>query len=281
MFCTYWDKKYQLAAGTGLTATSIYMIVSGIGSALSPAVMFLISDNRLEVTPYSLILAAATVLSAAAAQLGTMKAYERGQITVVTIFKTIGSVVISCAWGMFFLKEEVTGRQLAAIVLMLLSILIVTVQKNVKVRKSELWLLVLTTVMSSLTSVLTKQHQVEQTYATVNSPSYSFWIGVIRVVVFGAFLLFLHRKGENTHWHFPKKSLVFASSGSLIGGVCYILTLITATVLPITITSPLGTALTIFLTAIMSRVAFREKMTKRQIVGIILCVIAIFIFAQE
>ncbi|MBO5069328.1 MAG: DMT family transporter [Roseburia sp.] len=276
---TYLNKKYQLTAGTGRSATAVYMIVNGIASALLPAFMFFFTDESLEMTPYSLVFAFATVMCAAIATVGTLKAYEKGQIAIVTTFTTVGSIVMSCAWGILFLKERITVEQAIAIILMLISVLIVTVRKEVKIDKSVLWLLVLAAVTSSFTSVLSKQHQVEKTYATVNTLSYSLWVGIIRSVVFGLFLLYDTKKNGGEMQKLSGMSFGYAIGASAISGLCYIINLITAVVLPITITSPLGTALSIFLSAIMARVAYHEKMTKTQMAGMVLCVIGIFIFA--
>lgn len=277
---TYLNKKYQLTAGTGRSATAVYMIVNGIVSALLPAVMFFFADESLEMTPYSLVFAFATVMCAAIATVGTLKAYEKGQIATVTTFTTVGSIVMSCAWGILFLKERITVEQAIAIILMLIAVLIVTVRKDVEIDRNVLWFLVLAAVASSFTSVLSKQHQVEKTYATVNTLSYSFWVGIIRSVIFGLFLLCDTRKKNGEEMQkLSGASFGYAIGASAISGFCYIINLITAAVLPITITSPLGTALSIFLSAIMARVAYHEKTTKKQMAGIVLCVVGIFIFA--
>lgn len=278
MFGAYANKKYQITAGTGLFATSVYMIINGIVSALVSIAALIASGESFEITMYSLISALATVICAAISTVGTFKAYERGQMSVVTTFTAIGSIIMSCAWGLIFLKERLTIRQTAAISLMVIAVLIVLIQKNTRVDKSILGLLLLTIVTSGLVSILGKQHQVEMNYSTVNTMCYSVWVGIIRAIVFSIVLCYLIFKKQKEDLHLSKTVLGSAGAASVFSGLSYILSLIVLKVLPLTIVSTFGTALNIFLTAIMAWIAYKEKMTKKQIIGIVLCIVGIFLF---
>lgn len=278
MLATYMNKKFQLTSGMGFFATCVYLVINGIVSAVAPVIVMLLTGQKIEVTSYSLVMAFATVLCAAMATSGSLKAYEKGQMAVVSVFGTIGSIVISCVWGIFFLKEEITFGQGVGIALMIASVVTVIIQKNVKIRRDALWLLILVAVCDSLISVLSKQHQVETKYETVNTLSYSMWVGIIRAVVFS--LLILAKKGKNSEKvKLTKPALMSAFLAAAAGGTAYILTLITAKVLPLTITSPLGTALSILLTTLMAWIGYHEKLSKQQIAGLVLCLAGIFVFA--
>lgn len=287
MFSTYLNKKYQIAAGTGPFATSIYMVINGVVSALPPIFMLVMNGQPLQITFFSVCFALATVISAGISMLGTFKAYERGEVAVVTIFSTIGSIVISCAWGIFFLGERLAIKQIIGIMLMISAVMVVIWRKDVKINKSVLGILVIVSATTGITSVLSKQHQVETTYATVDVYSYSLLVGVIRAVAFCVFLLFYRHKLEEKLYTFFRGvdkgrlsgiTLGYAIGASLISGGCYIVNLIIAGVLPITIISTLGPALNILLSSVMAWGAYHEKLTKRQIMGIVLCVLGIVIF---
>ena len=79
MLSTYLNKKYQTTAGTGLISTSVYMIISGVVSALPPALVLIINGQNLKVTFFSACFAFVTVISAGISTIGTFKAYEKGQ----------------------------------------------------------------------------------------------------------------------------------------------------------------------------------------------------------
>lgn len=276
MLSTHGNKKYQLTAGTGLIAMSVYMVINGIVSAIPPMILMLIGAETFEVSVYSVLMATATVVCAAICVIGTLKAYEYGQVAVVTVFSTIGNIVLSCVWGVFFLRERVSAYQIAAIVLMVLAVLIIIVKKGERIRLNTLWLLAVVAVFTGLTSILGKQHQIEATYNAVNTLSYSVWIGVIRAILFGALLLLLIKKEKPT---LSRSALFHGTVSSVMSGTAYIATLVTATVLPLTVTSPFGTAISILLNTVMAWIVYRERLTVRQIAGIIICIVGIFVFA--
>lgn len=277
---TCMNKQYQLKTGTGLIASSVYMIINGLISAIIPMVMLLLTGSSLEWSPYSFIMASVTVICSAINVIASFKVYESGQIAVTTIFVTIGSIVLSCAWGILFLHETLTATQIVGILLMLAAVLLTSMQKDMKIDK-HLWaLLFLAAVTAGMTSILSKEHQIEQHFKTIDTYSYSIWIGLVRLLLFTLILLFLKNKraiSEYVTW--SQSSLLYASLASIAGGVSYIAILITAKVLPLTITSPLSTALNILLTTIMSRIVFHEKMNRKQQAGVLLCLLGIFVFA--
>ncbi len=287
MFSTYLNKKYQVTVGTGLIATSVYMFISGVVSVLPPVFVLMFNGKWPEITLFSVCFAFATVVSAAVTMIGTFKAYEKGQVAVVSVFSTIGSIVISCAWGIFFLGERLTIRQTIGIILMICSVLVVVLRKDVKINKSALGVLFVISATTGITNVLSKQHQVESTYVTVDVYSYSMLVGLIRAVMFGVFLVRYRTKLESMLYNLFRggdkinmsgRAVGFAVGASLIGGICYIANLIIASVLPITIISTLGNALSVLLASVMAWVAYRERLTKRQIIGIILCLVGILVF---
>jgi len=275
---TYENKKYQMTAGTGLYATIVYMIINGIVSALVSFLVLLGNGETFEITVYSLLFALATVVCAAGSTVATFKAYEKGKMSVVTTFAAIGSIIISCTYGMVFLKEQLTMVQTASVALMVIAVVIVLFQNKVKADKSILGLLFAAVIASGLVSILGKQHQVEQGYKTVNTLSYSIWVGVIRTLFFSVLLCVVRIKGKRGALQLTKKTVGCATAASVFSGLAYILSLTVLKVLPITIVSTFGTALNISLTAVMARVAYKEKLSKRQIAGIVLCMIGIFLF---
>ena len=270
------NKKYQLTAGTGLVSMSVYMVINGIVSVAPPALLLLLGEESLEISLYSLLMAAATVFSAAICVIGTLKAYERGQVAVVTVFSTIGSVAISCAWGVLFLKERVSVLQVVSLVIMVAAVLLIICRRGERIDKNTLWLLLLIALTTAITAILGKQHQTEVTFDAVNTLSYSVWIGVIRAILFGVLLIFLVKKEKP---RLSRPALLYGTLSSVMSGSAYVLTLVTATVLPLVITSPLGTAIAILMNTVMAWTVYREKLSVRQIMGIILCVIGIFIFS--
>lgn len=275
---TYLYKKYQLTAGTGLGSNILYMIINGVVSAIVPAAVLLFSPEKFETTLYSLIFATATVVVAALNTILTFKAYERGQIATVNIFMTVGGIVLQCAWGVLFLKEAFSVKDLIAIVIMLIAVFLLMDRNGEKMDKKLLWLYVLIVIFYCATNMFSKQHQVETNFATVNTLSYSVWIGIVRTVLFAACIPYLIMKQGKDALRFPKAAVGYAASSSVFSGSCYIIQLFTAVFLPIVITSPLSTGVGILMSTLLPWFVYHEKMSKKQIAGVTLSLIGSVLF---
>lgn len=274
----YLYKKYQVTAGTSLNANVLYMMINGVVSAVVPACVLLVTGGKMEVTPYSLICAAATVICAATSLIFMLKAYELGQVAIVNILVTVGGIIIPCIWGVLFLGEHLSVKGFAAILLMLGSVVLIMEKGEKKVNKKLIWMYVVIIAASCLTTMIGKMHQVEQNYATVDTYSYSIWIGVIRTILFAMFLPFLIKRDGKEVLHYKKAPVVYATLSSVISGGCYIVTLFTAAVLPVVITSPLGTGIGILMSSFLPWIAYHEKLSRRQFAGVALSFIGVIIY---
>jgi len=254
------------------------MVINGIVSAIVSALVLLFGADSFETTPYSLIFATATVVVAALNTIFIFKAYEKGQIATANICMTVGGIVLQCAWGVLFLKEAFSAKDLIAIVLMLIAVFLIMDRNGERLDKKLIWLYVLIVLSSCAINMLSKQHQVETVYETVNTLSYSVWIGVIRTVIFTCCIPYLFFKKGKEALHFSKNAYVYATGSSVFSGSCYILQLFTAVVLPIVITSPLSTGVGILMSTLLPWFIYHEKMNKKQMAGVLLSLVGSVMF---
>ncbi|MBR6764142.1 MAG: hypothetical protein IKM13_10385 [Clostridia bacterium] len=274
----YLYKKYQLTAGTSLKSNTMYMIINGVISALVPGILMAVRGQALEATPYSLIVATVIVSFAACNTMAQFKAYSLGKIATVNILGTMGTIILSCFWGVLVLHESLTFVDGAAIVLMLLSTILIRSGPGDREGKGLLWLYIAIILLGGTVSILSKQHQVETAFETVDTLSFSVWIGVIRVILFSFVAIFyLTREGKKA-FAFPKSSILYATASSTISGSCYIITLFTGTILPIVITSPLGTGLSIVMCTLLPWIFYHEKLSRRQLLGILFSLVGAILF---
>lgn len=272
-------KKYQMTAGTDLWANIIYMIINGIVSAAFSGAIIFFSKGVLQVTLYSLLFATATVISAAVGLICTLKVYERGQIAIVNILVTIGGIVLPCLWGILFLKENLSLQEVIAIIIMLCAVTFILEKKSKEFDGKQILMCVVIILCNCLVTILGKQHQVETAYETVDTLSYSVWVGVIRTVLFlGLGLVFLGCKKGKCGFLSISKTAFYASLSSVASAGSYIITLFTATVLPIVITSPLSAGLGMIMTSFLPWLIYHEKLTKRMWIGFALGFIGVLLF---
>lgn len=274
----YIYKKYQLTAGTSLPASVLYMIINGIVSAIVPAIVIAATGAKLEFTPYSLIFAAATVICAAVSTILQFKAYEEGQIATVNIMVTIGGIVIPSLWGVLFLKEELSVQGMIGILLMLCAVVLIMGKSGEKLNKKLVWMYLTMVLCACLVTMLGKQHQVETRYATVDTLSYSVWIGVVRTVLFAMLIPYLLKRDGKKVLKFEKAPVAYATVSSVLSGGAYIVTLFTAAVLPVVITSPLGTGIGILMSSFLPWITYHEKLEKKQLWGVALSFVGVLVY---
>lgn len=277
----YLYKKYQLTAGTSLWANTVYLVINGIVSAIFPAILLLIRNEPLQFSAYSLMAALAIVICSALGTILHMKAYALGKIATVSILSTVGNILFSCAWGILVLRESLSAAESIAIGIMLLSTVLIRSEQRNSNKKGTLWfyLTVLAMILvGSAVSILNKQHQVELRFAKVDTLSFSVWVALIRTVLFSGVALALLLRHVKPAVSFPKSVYGYATASSLISGGCYIITLFTSTLLPIVITSPLSTGLNILLCSLLPWIFYRERLSKKQLLGVVLSFIGVIMF---
>lgn len=270
-------KNYQLSAGTALYSNVLLMVISGAASIVAPSMVLYLSNKTVGITMFSFLMAIGSTLCTALSMICTLKAYDAGQIAIITVFSSMGSIVISCIWGMVFLNEVISARQIAAICLIIIAILMITVKFDEKLNKRLLGFNLLVFLAIGVGNIFTKMHQIEQTYATVDELSFVVWLGIIRVIVFLPFLLIAKKKNDKS-LHLPKSAYVYATATSIVGIVYYIITLLVAAVLPLSIMSSLSMGSQIGLSAILSWILYKEKLSKREIAGVLLSILGVFLY---
>ncbi len=271
-------KKYQMKAGTSLSASTVFLIVNGAVSALVSFLFLLFMRTPLTVTPYSFLMATVIVLSAAGALVVTFKAYQCGSITTFSIISTVGGILINCLFGILFLKESLSVFGYIGIALMILSALLMVERDGQRSDKSFWIFCVLALICNALTSLLSKQHQVEAVLPTVDTLSFSIWIGVVRTVLFAAVLPFVLWLGGKKSFERPVKALPIAVGTSAISGSAYVLSLIAAIYVPIALSSPLGTGIGILLGALLPLLFFKETLSKKQVTGVVCSFVGVLIY---
>lgn len=277
--CTLMNKRYQLSAGTGKLATAVFLFFNGIAVVMVSSIAILCTGGSFRFTPYSFLMAFGVVACCALHTLATFKAYEKGQIAVVTVFSKVGNIVFTCLWGIFVLHEQLTPRQWIAIAVIITSVVLVLFDRKIKLPKELLWLLVVITVLLSMTDIVSKQHQIETRFETVDVLNFTLWLGIIRMVMFSWSLIpLLKSPGSSSGCPLSMHAIGYALAGSAANIVCYMCLLVAAKVLPIALTTPLGSALSISFTAVMAWIAYRETMKPRQIFGLLLCILGICLY---
>ena len=261
-------KKFQLSAGTSMPSNIMYMLINGVISALIPAAIMVAGGTMPEFSWYSILVAVTIVSISAANVITTFKCYAHGQIATVGILSTLGNIILPCLWGVFVLNEALTVQSVLAIAVMLFAVVLLGRGGMEKLNKKLLWLYIIVVLTGAGVTILSKQHQVETAFKTVDTLSFSIWVALVRIVLFGFLTPFVVKKQGKAAFRFPKAAIWLAVFSSVVAGSSYVLTLFSNTALPIMITASLNTGLSIIMSALLPWLIYREQLSKKQMIGV-------------
>ena len=137
-----------------------------------------------------------------------------------------------------------------------------------KLNRRLLWLYAVVILTTACVTILSKQHQVETAFATVDTLSFSVWVAIARTVLFSLITPFVVKAQGKASFRFTKAAIWLAVISSVIAGTSYVLTLTSNTALPIVITSPLSTGMNIIMSALLPWLVYRELLNKKQLMGV-------------
>ena len=193
-----------------------------------------------------------------------------------SVFLMSGGMLLPYLFGVWFLQEPLTVFRVAGVILILLAVILsngIKIQRNA----SFVWLCVLIFVLNGFCSIISKCHQINTSYASVDSMTFVAYTGLGRFL-FSSVLLLCCKKGQKQQPVSRKRTMVLAAGSALIGGISYGLQLAGAKNLPATVLYPLVTGGSIVFSAFSGMVFFRERLSSQQIISIILCVAGTLLF---
>lgn len=259
------SKKYQAAEGVSLPAGLKFNLLNGLFTAV---IFFSFSGWRIEFSAFSALLALGMSVCAAAYSVIGFRILKTGNMSVYSVFLMSGGMLLPYLFGVLFLEEPLTVLRCAGVLLILLAVIL---SNGVKFQrdKSFIWLCVLVFVLNGCVSILSKCHQINTRYPSVDSMTFVAYSGVGRAL-FSSALLLGCKKGKMRSVS-PKRVAVLAIGSALIGGISYMLQLVGAMELPATVLYPVVTGGSIIFSALSGRIFFGEKLSVQQFISIALC----------
>ena len=287
------NKFYQSKNGSGIMTSLLYTTLSGLATG---AIFFCINDFSLQVTPFSFICAVGIAALCLGYSLLGFKIFSIGNFAVFTMFLMLGGMLLPFLYGLVFLGDAQTLSPLslicriAGVLLLIVSMAFPTLGKsdadqNHDRKKKVLFiaLCLLVFFMNGFVSILSKLHQIEAVYPTTDNNSFVFLTNTINGM-FSAAALFgmtlIKKEGPKLNaafkpWMLAAAIIVYA----LCNGLSYLLQLLAAaSTMPASVQYPMMTGGSIVLTAFAGVVFFKEKPTKRALIGTVLAFAATFLF---
>ena len=264
------DANFKFNAFGGVFKTVIFILVAGF-----------MQGFEFTFTPFSAIMASLTAIVSFTYLLFSFPMLKSGQMATYTLFLMTGGSMVPYVFGIIKLGEDFSVLRTVGLFLIIAGVVFANFQKtNLNVK--YIFMGVCVFFLNGLMSTISKLHQIEKDYAQASEAEFVV-LQSLALIVLGTVswiiwaltnpdkiaLLNGRSKKERRSAFFWTAVLCLATS--LLGGVSYIFQLSSASNLPATVVYPFLTGGSIILTTIAGLIFFREKISKKVLIGVIFC----------
>lgn len=259
----YLNDKYQKENGTGTSSVFIFSFISAVVGVICLAII-----NRFDFsfTPFTLIWAFVTALNLVLCSICTLKALEKVNLSVYSLFSMLGGMVLPFVVGLVFYNEPMSAAKVVCVTLVVLSMLITVNWKNKT--GGELYY-VGVFILNGMSGVLSKIYE-SATYPKVSSAGYSLWIAVMSVAITAAVLIAIFKQVKRPNI----KAVLYSAGGGALNRIANFLLLIALAVLPASVQYPFVTGGVIIVSTVIAALT-KQKPSKKEIFAVALSFIGI------
>ena len=258
------NKIYQKKAGTTLSTSLYFNCLSGLFTAV---VFFVVNGFRLEFSAYSFIMTLISTMLVMSYTIIGFKIMENGAMALYTLFLMSGGMLVPYIWGLAFLDEQFSLIKGIGLGFILLGVILPNISKKLNLK--QLFLCVAVFFLNGFVSVVSKVHQVEIVYKTVDTQSFVLIGGIIKFVLSGGLWLVIEKNNVNQIFKRQKDGfLPLVILSVLVSGISSFLQLWSAKFLPATVLYPFITGGTIIFSSLAGVAFFKDKLSKKLVLSI-------------
>ncbi len=268
-------KIYQKDEGVSLAKALKFNLFLGLFTAVA---FFAFSGFQIEFSLYSLLMVTLHSGLAVAYTVLGLKVMEQEKVSLYTMFLMTGGMIIPYIFGLFYLNEAFSVWRTLGLVCIVVAILLSNLD-TAKISGKQILLCCAIFLLNGGTSVVGKLHQINP--VAISSSAFVLWGGVAKVVLCGILLLFIKDKpeeGERKRASFSWQTILWIVAAAMASGVSFLLQLVGAKSLPASVLYPIVTGGSIIFTALAGRIFFREKIGKKSVAGLLLCLFGTCLF---
>lgn len=243
----------------------------------SSIIFLIINKFHIEFTLFSCISAVVMTAIAVIYIIIGFKILDCGKAAHYTFFRMTGAMIVPYIWGLCFLNEKFSFMRIVGLILIITAVFLVNSDRsNVNLKNILMYITVF--FLAGCVSVISKQHSISVN--AVSPLGYVILTSFVKIILCGMLLLFF-RKKENSKLTTSEKNIfapVYCALSAIITGIAYMIQLICAKDMPATVIYPVITGGTIIFSAIFARLAFKEKLSKKDITAITICFVGTCMF---
>ena len=261
-------KWYQTKRGNTLETGAIFNCLVGL---IGTVLYFVICGFKVAVTPFSLVIAILfTIFAGMYARIG-FKVMSLGSMAVYTTFLMLGGMILPYFYGLIFLGEKITVLKVVALLMMIFAIILQNSGDKKKGRALFYVLCVAVFMLNGGVSVVSKMHQINTEYTAVSENGFVLLKNIMTFILYGAMIPFV-AKDKKKALHIKPVVYIIIALSTVVGNLAYFCQLVGSTHLPATIQFPIISGGTIVFSALTGLIFFKEHITKRQILSLVICI---------
>lgn len=215
---------------------------------------------------------------------------EAGKFAIYMMFLMLGGMMLPYIFGVIFLDEKPSALRIIGLVLLTAAIIIA----NLDTKKSEsgssskkyILLCISVFILNGGVSIVSKLHQIESSYTAVSTPSFVCLANIINVIVIAIILTIKGAWGKNAPEEIgavtsklkSAKTILIVCGAAIAGGLSYFFQLLGASKLDASVLYPMVTGGSVVLSALSGYICFKEKLSVKNTVGIIIAFASTLLF---
>jgi len=249
--------------------TCLFNTVLSIGAAFFFAIF-----GQFAMSSFSWLMSVIFAFVTALAQLFLLLAMACGPMAYSILLTYLGGILIPTAYSVIFLNQQVSIFQIVGLIIMLVSVFLgVGVKKGETMSVKWLLLSACSMVMMGLIGVCQQIHQTS-VYREEVIP-FLFWAFLIMAALFAVFYAAVRHPKEVHHYQLKSKSTLLVVLTGLATALINLINLYLSGVIKGIIFFPIVNGGVVVLSSLSAIFIFREKLDRKQLVGVILGTIAI------
>lgn len=273
-------KFYQKLRPVSFRNSNFFDVICAVPTII---VYLIMGGFSFKFTPFSFLMC---MLQLIAAKLYGIIGYfmvASGSIALYTMFLMTGGMVLPYVFGIFFWNEQFSVLRMLALVLMIVAVIVSNFDGG-KINKKLLLMSVAVFVLNGAVSIISKIHQTETRFETVDTAHFALMGAVIGMItsiaIEGYFLLGDKREGRKEL--ISKKVVLRLPILVIVNTLCGVfsnyLLLRGATDIPASVLYPVNTGGTIVFSSVVGILLFKEKLNSKVVISVILCCIGTILF---
>lgn len=262
------NKIYQKFYGTAPKAAFFFNSLLGL---VTTVIFFCINGFKLDFSFYSFVMAGVMSLLVMCYNIIGFSLLRSGTMAMYTLFLMTGGMVLPYIWGLLFLNEDFSLLRTGGLIVILSGVVLSNFSGE-RVNIKQIVMCVAVFILNGFVSIISKMHQSQTTFDSVNAAEFIILGGIFRFLLAGTlFLVFKKKDSSEIDEHSLKKAVIIITASAVIGGVSYMLQLLGAKSLPATVLYPFITGGSIVFSSLAGVILFKEKLSAKLIISIMLC----------